>query len=52
MKRLWKYDKRIAVIKKSGGGRFNFLLTPMGGLVGVKPAALGFFLVQSGRFLV
>ena len=34
------------------GGRFNFLLTPMGGWVGVKPAAPGVFLVQRGRFLV
>jgi len=34
------------------GGRFNFLLTPMGQWVGVKPAAPGVSLVQSGRFLV
>jgi len=35
------------------GGRFNFLLTPMGGWAGVNPAAApGVFLVQSGRFVV
>ena len=33
-------------------GRSKMLLTPMGGWVGVKPAALRVFLVQSGRFLV
>ena len=37
---------------RARGGRFNFLLTPMGGWVGVKPAARGVFLEQSGRFWV
>jgi len=36
----------------SRGGRFNFLLTPMWGWVGFKPAAPGVFLIQKGRFLV
>jgi len=34
------------------GEHFNFLLTPMRGWVGVKLAGMGFFLVQSGRYLV
>jgi len=34
------------------GGHFDFLLTPMRGWVGVKPAKPGVFLIQSGMFLV
>jgi len=34
----------------SRGGRFNFLLTPMGGWLGVKPAAPGVFLYKEGGF--
>jgi len=40
------------VYTRPRGGRFNFLLTPIGGWVGVELAAPGFFLIQTGRFLV
>jgi len=51
---MWERDslKKRKIHQENKGWAFQFFTNTNGGWVGVKPAALGVFLVQSGRFWV